>query len=197
MSASPPGSGHVHCQNRIGCVERRAAPSGVICATGLGQRNHDAKDNQEDSDARNPQTRSGKLEPFARQVILVRRHLGNSLLVTGTYAGATCFRYASRRATQAPRSLNQRAPRNSSRGNAKNVPQFRGAIALTSVRDTRATVPAQGQRAKGSARDLVPQSFCELILLTGTLIARCLFRDWGKLQWRKGCCRQRKRGLEQ
>ena len=157
MSASPPGSGHVHCQNRIGCVERRAAPAGVICATGLGQRNHDAKDNQEDSDAGDPQTRSGKLEPFALQVILVRRHLGNSL---DFIRGRTCFLVHNPGpprllvvgpATHHPDQLNQRAPPNSSRGNVKDVPWFRAALTLTSVRDTWATVPAQGQARHGTS----------------------------------------------
>ena len=39
---------------------------------------------------------AGSLSLSLFQVILVRRHLGNSLLVTGTYEGATCFRCAPR-----------------------------------------------------------------------------------------------------
>ena len=48
------------------------------------------------------------------------------------------------------------------------TPAFRGALTLTSVRDTWATVPAQGQRKKGSARDLVSHDlFFGLILPVG------------------------------
>ena len=113
MTALPLKSGHAqsghqcllsaisgHRANWLGRSEE-PLPPGVICAAGLSQRNRDAKDNQEDSDAGDPQTRSGKLEPFALQVILVSRHLGTRL--PGTYAGATCFRCA----TQAPRARTQ------------------------------------------------------------------------------------------
>jgi hypothetical protein len=45
-------------------------------AAGLDQSNHEAKEKQQHRDARNPETRSGQLEPFALQVILVIRHSG-------------------------------------------------------------------------------------------------------------------------
>ena len=110
----------------------------------LGQGNCDAKDNQEDSGARNQQTRSGKLESFALQVILVSRHLGYSF--DWHMRGSDLF---SVRNPGAPRKgpgsvLNQRAP-NSYPKNVGNVPQFRGARTLTSDRDTLATAPAQEQ----------------------------------------------------
>jgi len=158
LTSQRPSSWSAKCHQQTslselaGSSQELARPRITFVLHGLGQRDHNAKENQEDSDARNPQTRSGEFEPFALQVILVTRHLGTHLVWN----------------IRARLVSNNAAPPNTSRKRevCASVPRF---AILANRRDTWATVPAQVNGIDGGNPSFPPILF-DAPAEVGTLI---------------------------